>query len=291
MGEERFERGWRGRLSGRHVLLGAGRVDAVDWFFRADGESWGCQVAGRDAVRGVGGTGAASSFAEAWPLIDEALRVFLAGEMPVLGPPNKAPLTRHPYPGEPGPTLPKGAVRADPSRQNSGMWPQHQYYVDSHHTCVQCGIPFVLSAKEQRHWYEDLGLSFDIRPVRCTRCRREQRAVKRLHAAVGTTRAAVRERGADAVAHLELAAAVVRLHADQAEGDLAEAVAEARKAIALNPSLHVAHYWKGRAHELAGRPTRAAEDYRAFVSAVSGRPGWGRKLIEDAYRRLKALGE
>ncbi|HEY1178347.1 MAG TPA: zinc-ribbon domain containing protein, partial [Phytomonospora sp.] len=155
----------RGRLTGRTLLLGEGVGRHGTWRFRADGTGWAL-VSERDCVRGVrGAVDRPLTHEEAWAIIVSHVD---GPAPPRLGPGNTAPLTvmTHPVHGDlpytagPGHPLPPGAVRADPARQNAGMWPVRHFYVDSDHTCVQCGAAFVLSAAEQRHWYEDLGLSF-----------------------------------------------------------------------------------------------------------------------------------
>ncbi|MBB6036827.1 zinc-ribbon domain containing protein [Phytomonospora endophytica] len=285
---------WRGRVTGRKLLLGEGGGRHGKWCFRADDRSWAL-VFKRDCIRGLKGVLDV-------PLTPESAWVLIAshmdGPLPArLGPCNTAPLTvmRHPEYGDlphtagPGAALPPGAVRADPKRQTPGMWPVRYFYVDSDHTCVQCGTDFVLGAAEQRYWYEDAGLSFDVRPVRCTRCRRERRAVKRLHAAVAEARAAVGDTPVDAAARLSLAVALVRLNEDRDEGDLGVAVAAARRALALDTTTHGAHYWLARAHELAGRAGSAMTAYGEFLAAAQGTRDPSRRLLDDAARRRAAL--
>lgn len=284
---------WRGRLTGRRLLLGQGRADG-EWHFRADDETWALVFDG-DWICGTRGIldGPLNQEA-AWALIEPLLD---GSPLPRLGRRNVSPVTvmTHPKYGDlphtlgPRGRIPHDTVRADPAKQNGGMWPGRYFYVDSDHTCVQCGLGFVLTADEQRYWYEEVRLSFDVVPVRCTRCRKERRAVKRLHLTVASAREAVREAPGDAAARLALAEAMVRFNDDRGEGDLDEAVAEARRCLALDARKHGAHYWLARAHELAGRDRRAEAAYGEFLTAAQETRDLTRSLLNDAARRRAEL--
>lgn len=52
------------------------------------------------------------------------------------------------------------------------------YYLDKAFTCVDCGSEGVWTAKQQKWWYETVGVSIDSRAVRCFVCRRERRVRK-----------------------------------------------------------------------------------------------------------------
>lgn len=285
---------WRGRLTGRRLLLGQGRAPHGEWRFRADHETWALVFDG-DRVRGTRGTVDVPLTPEAaWALIEPHMD---GPALPQLGRRNVSPVTvmTHPTYGDLPHTLgrkgdiPRDAVRADPARQNGGMWPVRHFYVDSDHTCVQCGLDFVLSADEQRYWYEEVGLSFDVVPVRCTRCRKERRAVKRLHAAISDARIAVRADPDEAAAWLALAEAIVRFNDDRGEGDPDDAVGAARRGLRLDPGRPGAHYWLARAHELAGRDERADAAYGEFLAAAQGTRDASRRLLHDAARRRAEL--
>lgn len=285
---------WRGRLTGRRLLLGQGSARHGEWHFRADHETWALVFDG-EWIRGTRGTvDAPLTLDAAW----EPIEPHLDGPAPPrLGRRNVSPVTvmTHPKYGDlphtlgPRGRIPRDAVRADPAKQNAGMWPARYFYVDSDHTCVQCGLDFVLTADEQRYWYEEAHLSFDVRPVRCARCRGERRAVKRFHAAIAAARIAVRETPDEAAARLALAEAVVRFNDDRGEGDLDEAVGAARHALRLDRARPGAHYWLARAHELAGRDERADAAYGEFLAAAQRTGDGSRGLLNDAARRRAEL--
>ena len=69
--------------------------------------------------------------------------------------------------------IPNTAVAADLSRQSRATVPVTHYY-DVKRRCRDCGRPFIFFAREQKHWYEDLGLPLEAECVRCVPCRKRQ---------------------------------------------------------------------------------------------------------------------
>ena len=166
------------------------------------------------------------------------------------------------------------------------MWPPRHFYVDDERTCIQCLEVFVFSAQEQRFWYEDLGFTFDSKPIRCVACRRDRRTDRRRADAVTVARG----RPDDAQAQLELAAAIVEHVAAYAEGNADTAIYAARRARQLQPELQIAYYWEARAQELAGRAGKAVELFDRFLEAA-GRSTQrsSQARLSDATRRRTAL--
>ncbi len=77
--------------------------------------------------------------------------------------------------------FPETAIRADVSAQFYTIYPRG-YYVDMLKTCRDCSRAFIFYAREQRYWYETLGLYIDADCKRCVECRRKRRSLKRLMA-------------------------------------------------------------------------------------------------------------
>ncbi len=74
--------------------------------------------------------------------------------------------------------FPESAMRADISRQKDSVIPL-QYYVDRLVTCRECARPFLFFAREQQHWYEELGFTLDADCVRCPECRKARHRIRR----------------------------------------------------------------------------------------------------------------
>lgn len=71
------------------------------------------------------------------------------------------------------------AIVADFSKQKAyGMGGPIEVYVDLKYICRNCQQEFSFDAKEQKHWYEELGFIIDSRPVHCQNCRKEIRKIK-----------------------------------------------------------------------------------------------------------------
>lgn len=164
------------------------------------------------------------------------------------------------------PTLPKGAIPGDVSKQI--YCPFHHvpkyFYVDHESECIQCGNRFTFRATEQKYWYETLKFNFSSVPIRCLDCRRQRRSEHALREQIARTKALVREN--DPAAYIALARAIVEYHERTNEGKLDEAVAAARKAAALWPDSAEPFLWEGIAHARARRPKKAAEALRTFLA-------------------------
>lgn len=194
-------------------------------------------------------------------------------------------MTRRKQKQNPDRDLPRGAVRGDPSRQNHGMWGPKKFYLDEEKTCVECGRDFVFGAREQLFWYEELGLTFDAKAIRCKDCRWVRRDDRRLQRRLSEATAATERDPDDASAHLMLAEATVKHIAALGAGSDEVAISAARRAFRLDPSLHAARYWEGRAQEQGSRYHKAIEAYEDFIE-VAKHSKQTRKLIEDARQRL-----
>lgn len=216
--------------------------------------------------------------------------------MPKLAEPTPAPLTVYPHPVHgtlpftKNCGLPKGTVRANPARQNPGMWASRYFYADDPRTCVQCGEDFVFSAREQLHWYEELGFTFDSMAIRCLGCRRLQRGFKWRQRWLAETTAAVRERPHDAQVYLDLAEARVEYYIHCGGNGLDIAIWAARKAVRAEPGLVEGHYWEGRAQELAGRPHKSIEAYQHYCQDADPTDyPYATVLAADARDRVRRL--
>jgi hypothetical protein len=165
------------------------------------------------------------------------------------------------------PRLPRGAVRGDVRKQQyctAHDVPKY-FYVDEERRCVQCGADFVFEAAEQKYWYETLAFNFGSIPIRCAPCRRRRRTEHALREQIGAARAAVRADGKDPGARLSLARALVEYHERTGQGDLDEAVAEARKATGGLPDSSEPVFWEGVAQIRAGRAARGRALLRSFL--------------------------
>lgn len=63
------------------------------------------------------------------------------------------------------------AIEADLSRQTPATVAVTHYY-DIDKICRDCGRRFIFFAKEQKHWYEELGFPLEADAVRCLPCRK-----------------------------------------------------------------------------------------------------------------------
>jgi hypothetical protein len=72
----------------------------------------------------------------------------------------------------------ESAIAADLRRQNFTTFPRG-FYVDMLKTCRACQRPFLFFAREQQHWYEELGFYVDADCVRCVECRRSEQQLRR----------------------------------------------------------------------------------------------------------------
>lgn len=74
--------------------------------------------------------------------------------------------------------IPNTAVAADVSRQLFTTLPVTHYF-DVRRVCRDCRRPFLFFADEQKHWYEELGLSIEADCIRCVDCRKQQQGLAR----------------------------------------------------------------------------------------------------------------
>lgn len=74
--------------------------------------------------------------------------------------------------------IPNTAIPADLSRQAPATVPVTHYF-DLKRQCRDCGRAFIFFAREQKHWYEDLGFPLESDCVRCVPCRKRQRGLAR----------------------------------------------------------------------------------------------------------------
>lgn len=72
------------------------------------------------------------------------------------------------------------AVQANPKMQTYGYGAPYFAYVDRQYVCAECKRSFTFSAKEQRHWYEELKFYHNAYPQECVDCRRKQHEQVRL---------------------------------------------------------------------------------------------------------------
>ncbi|MFN7987826.1 MAG: zinc-ribbon domain-containing protein [Thermoanaerobaculia bacterium] len=184
------------------------------------------------------------------------------------------------------PPLPPGAVRGDPRKQLFCCDVPSYFYVDLARTCRDCGAEFVFSAREQRHWYEVLGLRLDARAVRCLPCRRAWRRDRGISRALSDASRALAEGPLHAPAVLAYARAAVA-HAERfGHAPLDAALAALRALLRSDPGAAEALLWEGRCQEAAGRAARAAAAYRRLLAAGAGLPV---RLRRDAATRLALL--
>lgn len=73
----------------------------------------------------------------------------------------------------------KTAIRADTEKQHYCMFPR-KVYVDIEEICRNCGRPFIFFAKEQKHWFEELGFWIDAHCTKCIDCRKKEQEIKLL---------------------------------------------------------------------------------------------------------------
>lgn len=165
------------------------------------------------------------------------------------------------------PPLPPGAVRGDVRKQafcGHCHFPKY-FYLDRAMVCVQCGKQFVFSAREQKYWYETLKFNFHSVAVRCLQCRRQRRTVSGLRNQIAEAKRRLEARPADPGLLLSLADATLRHRRLTGEGDLDAAIHACRKAFRVWPRAISALALEAGCHAVAGRRSKAAQLYRAFL--------------------------
>lgn len=188
------------------------------------------------------------------------------------------------------PDLPQGAVRGNVHKQNFHPFFQtpRYFYVDVDRVCVQCGVDFVFSAKEQKYWYETLRFVFDSIAIRCPKCRGRRRTERALRQQMSVARQGLKDDPDNPALLLADAEACIRYRQRTGEGDLDRAIAAARAAAKIWPSAIEALFWEGLAHRLAGRPAKARTALKAFVDRSTGRKRH-RKMEQEARDILREL--
>jgi hypothetical protein len=74
--------------------------------------------------------------------------------------------------------FPESAIPADVTRQSFTVLPR-RFYVDVLKQCRTCKRPFIFFAREQQHWYEELGFNIDADCVLCAECRKSDQQLRR----------------------------------------------------------------------------------------------------------------
>ncbi|HKE60551.1 MAG TPA: zinc-ribbon domain containing protein [Pyrinomonadaceae bacterium] len=182
------------------------------------------------------------------------------------------------------PALPRGAVRGDVSKQvycTAHHVPKY-FYLDEDHDCIQCGQRFTFSGEEQKYWYETLKFNFCSIPIRCVDCRRRRRSEHALREQIARAKADVRQ--LNPAGYVALARAIVEYRERTGQGNLAEAIAAARKAAVLWPASNEPQLWEGIAHALAGRQQRAETILKSFLAKSVGGPSALRTKAEKYLR-------
>jgi hypothetical protein len=167
------------------------------------------------------------------------------------------------------PPLPRGAVRGDVRRQQfCGMCHVPKYFfIDLKAKCLGCGQEFLFGANEQKYWYETLKFHPNSVPTRCPSCRKKRRSARQLRIEIARARTELEKQPGDPGLLIALASAIVRYRQVCGEGDLAEAISAARKAIRRCPEAVEALYWEGKAQLLAGRRAKAFESLQDFINS------------------------
>jgi hypothetical protein len=73
--------------------------------------------------------------------------------------------------------FPESAIPANVARQNCSVVPR-QWYVDVLKRCRDCKRPFIFFAREQQHWFEELGFWINADCVRCVKCRKSDQKLR-----------------------------------------------------------------------------------------------------------------
>ncbi len=185
------------------------------------------------------------------------------------------------------PPLPRGAIRADVHRQQQlGDYDlpiyYYQYYQDSGRVCSQCQRPFVFSAREQRYWYETLGIPLHCTAVRCVQCRRQRRTVRALSERIGIARRQVEDSPDNAAVQLDLAEALVRYRQSAGEGNMQHAIAAARKARRLSKRQSESYFWEALAQQAQGRLEPAKQLLETFLDLEKANSPRARRLRKEA---------
>ena len=168
------------------------------------------------------------------------------------------------------PELPKDAIRGDPRKQNLCFHchtPRY-FYVNEAKICVQCGADFVFSATEQKFWYETLGFYGESVPIRCQKCRRQQKSASVLSLQIGQAKKALKRSPLDPSELLFLAESLVRYHQKTEQGKLSEAIAAARQAYRIDSNAHEAIFWEASCHLAQNRRAKGLDLMTRFAKMI-----------------------
>ena len=136
----------------------------------------------------------------------------------------------------PGQRPPPGFLWGDPERQRFGLGGPVLVFGPLDKVCRDCGDPFVLTAREQKHLAENLRLPIDATSVRCLSCRRAKVALERARAAYAEALRAA-ERTPSAATHLDAARAALAVIAAGGRAPLDKALAHCRRARRLGATI------------------------------------------------------
>lgn len=75
----------------------------------------------------------------------------------------------------------KKAIKSDPFKMNFTVLPRYFAYIKRKLVCDDCNVDFEFSAKEQQHWFEELGFWHESMPRRCITCRKQIREQRNLN--------------------------------------------------------------------------------------------------------------
>ena len=105
-----------------------------------------------------------------------------------------------------------GAERANVDAQNYSLHPRY-WYIDTWQTCTQCKAPFPFTIEEQRFWYEERRFYVASYPIRCKKCRRDQRRLEEARQRYGDLREQAVRRDASKELKVEVLALIDELEA------------------------------------------------------------------------------
>lgn len=166
--------------------------------------------------------------------------------------------------------IPVGAVLGNPNRQVLySAFPKY-YYEDIEKTCIQCGEDFIFSAKEQKHWYEDLQFIIYAECLRCISCRRAKRNKTTLNNQLDAAQQYYNQHPEEPYAMLGLAEAICAYYKAHQSGRINLAISLARKSRKKNPRLVESIYWEALALELSGNHEKAVPLFNTFIENGTG---------------------
>lgn len=162
--------------------------------------------------------------------------------------------------------LPTGAIRGDITRQQYGMAGPQYYFKDRILRCKDCPPDsdiFVFSAKDQKFWYDTLGLYRDTIPLRCAEHRRSFRDLKATTKDYENFVRLAADQPDDPVSLIGLARATCAFYERTSKGNINRAVGAARRARQFE-SCPRGLFWEGKLQLYVDRIDKAAaclQDY------------------------------